>query len=111
MAEKTSDELRADSERKSKEATEQSQRNLRVVMSSSQGRAFVFELIDRECGVSSPSFREAPGTMAYLEGQRSIGIALQERLKLETRQLYLLMLREAFERVVDPDVKHETDQD
>jgi len=105
------EERRDEQELRTKEAVEESRRNLRQVMSSSQGRAFVFELIDRECGVSSASFSESPNTTAYLEGQRSVGIALQERLKLETRQLYLLLLREAFDRVPEGAVRHETDQE
>lgn len=65
------------------------------VMSTPQGRRFIFDLIERRCGVFSASYTGNSET--YLkEGKRLVGIDLMEEVQQEFSNEYVQMTSEAF---------------
>jgi hypothetical protein len=82
-----------DRHRKDKEA--QTLRDLRWVMSTAQGRRFMFDLIDQRCLVFSPSYTGNSET--YLrEGRRIVGIEVMREVQKECAAEYVQMMSEAF---------------
>lgn len=73
----------------------QGKNDLAAVMSTPEGRRFVWSLIV-SAGTFEASFQgELPLSNAFGEGQRSFGIALFERVKIEATDLYIVALNEA----------------
>ena len=78
-----------------KDKEEQRIRDLRWVMSTPQGRRFVFDMIDKRCLLFSPSYTGTSET--YLrEGQRKIGIWLFTETQQHAVNEYVQMISEAF---------------
>jgi hypothetical protein len=74
------------------------------VMSTPGGRRLFFALIERS-GVMGGAFDRDPGTMAFLEGRRSVGIELVQRLQMTTPKEYLRMMTEAAQTAVERSMK------
>lgn len=78
-----------------KEKEEQRLRDFGCIMDTPEGRRFVFDLIDRRCGVFSPSYTGNSET--YLrEGKRAVGIELMQESQEKFSNQYVLMISEAF---------------
>lgn len=67
--------------------------DLASVMSTRQGRRFVWQLID-VCGLWRLSFTPSRRTTEYMEGQRSIALMLWGRLQDACPELMTTMLEE-----------------
>lgn len=82
---------------KAQEAADIAADNFRAVLNLKQGRAFLHGLIFGDCRVGAPSFGSRGDETAFREGQRDIGIKLNEAAKAVDRDLYMLMLKENFQ--------------
>lgn len=69
------------------------QEDLRKVMSTKNGRRFVYRLIER-AGIHRTTFRESPTESAFLEGQRDFGIFIEAEVNAACPNHYLTMLKE-----------------
>jgi hypothetical protein len=67
--------------------------DIRAVMSTQQGRRFVWSLIE-SAGVYAPSFTGAAETTAFNEGRRSVGIGLMVAAQRDVPDLYVIALQE-----------------
>lgn len=65
----------------------------RALSSHQQGRELLWDLLSK-CGVHTTSFRESTQTMAFLEGQRNIGLYLEARLTKAAPENYFTMIKE-----------------
>lgn len=74
-------------------AREQEHNDLRAVMSTPQGRRFVWRLLEH-AGLFGPSYASDHGATAYNEGRRSIAIGLLTRVQTEATDLYVTALTE-----------------
>ncbi len=70
--------------------------DLKAVMSTEGGRRALARIIDY-CGVSRESFIPS-SKIYYNEGQRSIGIMLQDNMQQVDMHLYITMLTETLRR-------------
>jgi hypothetical protein len=78
-----------------KEKEEQRVRDFGRIMGTPEGRRFIFDLIDRRCGVFSASFTGNSET--YLrEGKRAVGIEIMTDAQAKFSDDYVLMISEAF---------------
>jgi hypothetical protein len=66
---------------------------IRSIMSSNEGRDWIYNLL-QNCHVYSSSFSGNALTMAYAEGERNIGLRLMAELVSATPERYLEMLAE-----------------
>jgi hypothetical protein len=74
---------------------EQKIRDLGVVLSTPEGRRFMFTLIDEDCGVFSSSYTGNSET--YLkEGKRHVGIQKMVEVQTHFKDRYVEMISEAF---------------
>lgn len=83
--------------------------DLHEVMGTPAGRRLFWRLIN-DCHVMASIFSAEPTRLAYLEGQRSVGVAITKELQQETRAAYVLMVQEAvaaLPRVLPPSVRDE----
>ena len=69
-------------------------RNLAWVASTPQGRAFLYDLIYGTCHADRLSMTQDAGFTAFNEGARSIGLAINDRLKTEQPSMWVRMLTE-----------------
>lgn len=67
--------------------------DLKEIMSSPAGRRTFFAWLER-CGVMASSFDSNAHTMAFLEGRRSMGIEMLQRIQAVTPAEYLQMMVE-----------------
>lgn len=74
---------------------EQRTRDLGRILDTPEGRRFVFDLIDRRCGVFSPSFTGNSETFLR-EGMRKVGIQVMQEAQEKFKDQYVLMISEAF---------------
>ncbi len=110
MSELTAEQRAEAAEQRKADQLERERRNRLAVMATPQGREFVFEILDHVCGLYSQSYAGADThATAFAEGQRSVGLHLQQVLQRECPEQYSRMMVEAFERQVTPGT-HETDQ-
>jgi hypothetical protein len=72
---------------------ERAKNDLAAVMSTAEGRRFVWALIEH-AGVYGPSYASEALATAYNEGRRSIGIGLQARCQADVPDLYVTALKE-----------------
>jgi hypothetical protein len=70
-------------------------RDLGEVMSTPTGRRFLFTLIDKDCRVFSPSYTGNSETFLN-EGMRKVGIEKMKEAQEHHKDLYILMITEAF---------------
>lgn len=111
MSEMTAEQQAEAAEKRKKDQLERERRNRLQVMSSPAGREFVFEVLDHVCGLYSQSYAGADThATAFAEGQRSVGLHLQQVLQRECPEEYSRMMVEAFKGLSAPG-KHVTDQD
>lgn len=68
--------------------------DLRAVLSTVQGRRFVWRYLEA-CGISNSSFDQNPHRTYFLEGQRNIGLKLQADVAEAEPAAYLTMMKEA----------------
>ncbi len=68
--------------------------DLRFVMGSSDGRRFVYGLLD-SANLFGSSFGADAHTSAFLEGRRAFAVELVRQLQSESRDAYVLMISEA----------------
>lgn len=87
-----------------REAAETEEADLLSVMSTPSGRRLFFALIER-AGVTGGAFDPNPHTMAFLEGRRSVGIELLQRLQQTVPQEYLKMVIEAAQTAAERNLK------
>lgn len=67
---------------------------LREVLSTPAGKAFVWRLISTVTGVFAPSFDVDPGATAFNEGKRAVGIAVMREAQRVAPGAYLEMTAE-----------------
>lgn len=82
--------------RTQKAKEKQAKADLAMVMDTVQGRRFIWQLISR-CGILRSSFLTTRGDlagMAYLEGERNIGLELYARAASETPAHFATMVKE-----------------
>ena len=85
-------------EKKRKLARRLELENLRKMLSTYEGREFVWRLLER-CGVSCTSFRgEDTHRMAFQEGQRNVGLWTTEEVLTAYPETYTIMRDEAVSR-------------
>lgn len=63
------------------------------VMRTEEGRRFVYQIL-KTCAVHGQSFNTNALTMAFNEGKRAVGVALEEHLRQSCDKFYLTMLEE-----------------
>ena len=73
------------------------------LMSSPAGRNYVYEILNTRCHVFDTSFHEVPVKMAFLEGERNIGLQLLIETMLWAPDQYVQMMREANDRRIASD--------
>jgi hypothetical protein len=88
-----------DDERAEAELRERQQRDedLRFIMSSKQGRRFVWRVIDSLSAAFSPSFAGEAQATAYNEGRRAVGLGLVMETQRVCQREYVAMLAEQLE--------------
>ncbi len=67
---------------------------LRTVLSTPAGKAFVWRLLTNVTGVFGPSFSSDPALTAFNEGKRSVGLALMKEAQRVAPGSYLEMTEE-----------------
>lgn len=87
-----------------RQEAETEEADLLAVMSTPSGRRLFFAFIER-AGVTAGAFDPNPHTMAFLEGRRSVGIDLLQRLQQSTPQEYLKMMIEAAQTAAERNLK------
>lgn len=80
-------------ERKSKDARKQAVEDIRLILSSVNGRRFFWRYLT-ECGVFKTSFTGNSENTIFLEGQRNIGLMLMSDLNEADPKAYITMLNE-----------------
>lgn len=83
--------LRAHDRRRDKQRMER----MRAILQTADGRAFLWSLIEGECGVHSTEFSLNALHNAHFEGKRWVGVTLMRRAQEADPRAYLLMIREA----------------
>lgn len=74
---------------------EQEIADLRAVMSTAEGRRFIWKMLG-DAGVFSPTFiAGAPDVSAFNEGARNVGLRLLGDITSEAPEQYLIMQKEA----------------
>lgn len=69
---------------------------LRQIMGSREGRAWIYRILYEVCHVFDTTiFDPNPRTMACYEGQRSIGMRLQNDIMVACPERYMEMMKEA----------------
>lgn len=96
MSDEADEEALLEKERRAKENAAREVLDLRAVMSSPQGRRFVWRLLDA-AGVFSASYTADPNSTAYAEGRRAMGLWLMREAQTVARDPYVAMVREALE--------------
>lgn len=79
------------------DARREADEDLRWVMSTAQGRRFMWRLLG-DCGVFRASFNPEAATMAYLEGKRGIGLQAMAHIDRACPEQYLRMQEEQVKR-------------
>lgn len=77
---------------------EQADDDLRAVLSTREGRAVVWRVVDEVAGTFSGTFTGSSQTF-HLEGRRSVGIDVMREAQRVAPQLYLLALSERMDEV------------
>lgn len=78
--------------------------DMRELMSKPAGRRVFFAWLER-CGVMASAFDSNPHTMAFLEGRRSMGVEMLQRLQEMTPKEYLEMMVEAAKAAAEKALK------
>lgn len=78
---------------KEKRNKEKAEDDVYTILSTPQGRRFFYRMI-KECGVYSTSFDSNPHRMAFLEGQRNVGLSLLAQMNESRPEAYALMMKE-----------------
>jgi hypothetical protein len=82
-----------------KDAEERAKRDLGVVMSTPEGRRFIWSLIE-DADTWGPSFAgESSHSTSYNEGRRAVGLALLFRCQRDATGLYVTALQEHLARL------------
>jgi hypothetical protein len=68
---------------------------LKVVMDTTEGRAFLRWVLS-ECGVDQPNLRTETALMFAWEGARAVGITIREKVKQELPDQFFKMFQEGF---------------
>lgn len=82
-------ERKRDAERRQRE-----QEELRQVLDTRAGRGVVWRLLEH-CGVFQSSYHDSPQRMAYLEGQRAVGLKLLADVHATEPMAHMKMAEEA----------------
>jgi hypothetical protein len=82
--------LRADDDR----LAARTRSDLTAVLSTPEGRRFVWDLLDDKAGTFGPSFVGEPHATSYNEGRRSVGLGLLVRCQQYAPDLYVQALQE-----------------
>ncbi len=72
----------------------QHKRDLAAVLSTPEGRRFIWRVIDAMSGAFGPSYDTHGGNMARNEGRRSVGLQLMKECMAQCPDLYVKMLGE-----------------
>jgi hypothetical protein len=72
--------------------------DLRSVMSTPEGRRFVWGLLEH-CGVFGPSYASDANATSYNEGRRAVGIGLMVRCQTEASEFYVAALTESISEI------------
>lgn len=84
-------------EKEARFAERQRQEIITNLMSTMAGRSWVLEKLE-ECHIFATSFNRDPCAMAYMEGERSIGLKLLNDIMRSCPDQYILMMRERNQR-------------
>jgi hypothetical protein len=84
-------------EKDAKLADQQRKEIVTQIMQTMPGRRWMLEKLE-ECHVFRTSFNRDSSTMAFMEGQRDIGLKLLNDIMASCPDEYLLMMRESNER-------------
>jgi hypothetical protein len=80
------------------------------IMSVAPGRRWMCELLEH-CHVFSTSFSDATNRMAFMEGQREVGLHLLGDIMSACPDHYVTMMRERNERSTTADARNRKDAD
>ena len=80
------------------------------IMSVAPGRQWVCDLLEH-CHVFSTSFSDHSGRMAFMEGQREVGLRLLLDIMGACPDQYVQMMRERNDRSATDDVRNSKDSD
>lgn len=94
-AERKAAALREEEERQRRERLQRAD-DLRAVMGTPEGRRFVWRLLN-EAGLFSSSYTGEAISGAFTEGKRAFAVHLVKQLQAESRDAYVVMVREAAE--------------
>ena len=84
-------------EKDAKLAEQQRREVVTGVMQTIAGRRWILGILE-ECHIFGTSFNRDPSTMAFMEGQRDIGLRLLNDIMASCPDDYILMMRENNER-------------
>lgn len=74
-------------------------RFVELVMSSEEGRDFMFDILDADCHVFSENLmKDTPERNGRFEGERGVGLRLLDRIMISAPEMFWKMRCEAFER-------------
>lgn len=79
---------------KVKRGRERELNDLRSILSTVQGRRFVWRFLE-VCGINKCSFADDPHKTSFLEGQRNVGLRLQADIMDAEPNAYVTMMKES----------------
>jgi hypothetical protein len=84
-------------EKQAKLAEQQRREIVTGIMSVAPGRSWMCDILE-SCHIFATSYNDIPGRMAFMEGQREVGIRLLTDIMGACPDQYVLMMRERNER-------------
>lgn len=96
--------------RRAEEKAHQQRADLERVLSSPEGRRFVWRVITA-AGTFGASFTGELATGAYAEGRRAVGIALMQEAQRVAPALYLQMLHEEIDAAAREELERQLEEE
>lgn len=84
--------------------------DLASVLSTPQGRRFMWRVIDGKAGALNGSFSSDPLAMAFAEGRRSVGLMLVQEIQALYPERYVEMLQERMRDLAEAKLQREKER-
>lgn len=97
-------------EKAAKAKAERASLTLAWIMSTRQGREWMYDLLEK-CHIGHTPFARDPYVTAHQCGEQNIGIQLWSALQQACPDLYIMMMGEAHERSIADDNRHGRDHE